>query len=316
MQPRTQLILTATTTFLAGLLTGATVFSDVLRQAPPPAPAEQAAPSVPAEPAAAEEPPVRIAAVTALGSEPSPEPPAAVPEPPPPAAEPPAVSPEVTAALKARVDELTDGWGRMQAELAELRQRIAVVERREAEAADDAATPAQTNRATTAAQRQALLSAGVAPEVADDILLRSSELSLARLDLYDQAAREGWLDSQRYRDELQALNEQRVSIEDEIGPDAYDRYLYQTGQPNRVAVDSVLPGSAGEASGLLPGDVIERYGDVEVLDFADLRAATSAGERGEPVSMTVVRDGERIEVVLPRGPIGIGLDATRVDPNP
>jgi len=316
MQPRTQLILTATATFLAGLLTGATVFSDVLRQAPPPAPAEQAAPSVPAEPAAAEEPPARIAAVTALGSEPSPEPPAAVPEPPPPAAEPPAVSPEVTAALKARVDELTDGWGRMQAELAELRQRIAVVERREAEAADDAATPAQTNRATTAAQRQALLSAGVAPEVADDILLRSSELSLARLDLYDQAAREGWLDSQRYRDELQALNEQRVSIEDEIGPDAYDRYLYQTGQPNRVAVDSVLPGSAGEASGLLPGDVIERYGDVEVLDFADLRAATSAGERGEPVSMTVVRDGERIEVVLPRGPIGIGLDATRVDPNP
>jgi S1-C subfamily serine protease len=138
---------------------------------------------------------------------------------------------------------------------------------------------------------------------------------LARLELYDEASRNGWLRSDRYRDELRRINEQRVSIEDEIGIDAYDRYLYETGQPNRVAVESVLPGSAGEESGLLPGDVIQRYGDVKVLDFQDLRAATSAGERDELVSVIVVRGGEPVELLLPRGPIGIGLEATRAEPD-
>ncbi len=320
MHPRNRLILTATATFCAGLLTGATVLSDALRQAPPAQPAPtgpapigpgtvgQAPP--PAERAPLEKPPVPIHTATA----PEPEPLAEESEPP--VVAPPAVSPEVTDALNARIEELTAGWGRMQAELADLRQRVAVVERRGSESDDDAAIPARGNRpASPAEQREALRSAGVMPEVVDDILWRSSQHSLARLDLYDEAARNGWLGTARYRQELRRLNEQRVSIEEEIGVDAYDRYLYATGQPNRVAVGSVLPGSAGEESGLLPGDIIERYGDVEVLDFGDLRAATSAGERGELVSLVIARDGQRLEVVLPRGPIGIGLDATRADPS-
>ncbi|MCG6941912.1 MAG: PDZ domain-containing protein [Thiohalocapsa sp.] len=310
MHQRTRLILTATATFFAGLLTGATVFPDVLRHNPPPEPvtAEQAAPSPGSQPAP--EAPASVATVTTV----EPEPPPAEPEPP--VAAPPSVSPEVTDALKARVDELTAGWGRMQSELAALRQRVATIERRKPEAEDDADGAAQRNRPSTPAQqRESLVSVGVAPEVADDIIWRESQLSLARLELRDEAARNGWLGSARYRDELRRLNGQRVSIEDEIGVDAYDRYLYQTGQSNRVAVESVLPGSAGEESGLLPGDVIERYGDQPVLDFQDLRAATSAGERGELVNVTVVRDGERVELVLPRGPIGIGLDATRLDPS-
>ena len=307
MQPRTRLVLTATVTFFAGLLTGAAVFSDVLRHEPVPATGEQAAPSVPAAPAEqapAPEPPARIATVTAA----EPESPSAT--------VPPAVSAEVTDALKARIDELTEGWGRMEADLAELRQRIAVIERREPESDDDAATSSRGKSSPTPAeQRDALIGAGVTPEAADDILWRSSQLSLARLDLYDEASRDGWLGTARYREELRRINDQRVSIEDEIGSDAYDRYLYQTGQPNRVAVQSVLAGSAGEESGLMPGDIIERYGDVQVLDYQDLRAATTAGERGELVSVSVVRDGQRLEVVLPRGPIGIGLDATRLDPS-
>ncbi len=305
MQPRTRLILTATATFFAGLLTGAAVFSDVLRHEPAPATAtgEQVVPSAP--PAQAEQDAApRIAAVTAA----EPEPPVAP--------EPPAVSVEVTDALKARIDELMEGWGRMQADLAELRQRVDTIARREPESDDDATMSARGNGASTPAeQRDALIGAGVTPEVADDILWRSSQLSLARLDLYDEASRDGWLGTARYREELRNLNEQRVSIEDEIGGDAYDRYLYETGQPNRVAVQSVLAGSVGEDSGLMPGDIIERYGDVQVLDYQDLRAATTAGERGELVSVSVVRDGQRLEVVLPRGPIGIGLDATRLDPS-
>lgn len=304
MQQRTQLILTATATFFAGLLTGATVLSDVLRDAPEPAPTPQAEP----EPAP---PPLDAAAVTTPEPEVEPEPaPEPVAEP-----EPPAVSSEVTDALAARVQELTDGWGRMQAELAELRQRVALIERQEPEpAADDAGDTQRRRPATPAEQRDALLRAGVTPEVADDLIWRRSQVSLARLELRDEAARDGWLNSSRYREELRRINEERVSIEDEIGLDAYDRYLYETGQPNRVAVDSVIPGSAGEEGGLLPGDVIERYGDSPVLDFRDLREATSAGERGELVPVAVRRGEEILDVWLPRGPIGIGLDATRVPP--
>ena len=307
MQQRTQLILTATATFFAGLLTGATVLSDVLRD-PPPAPVS--VPPVAPEPAP---PPLDAAAVSLpepeVDAEPEPAPePVAEPQPP-------AVSPEVTDALAARIQELTDGWGRMQADLAELRQRVALVEQREPEPEPDDAEPTQRRRpASPAEQRDALLRAGVTPEVADDLVWRRSQLSLARLDLRDEAARDGWLGSARYREELRRINEEQVSIEDEIGVDAYDRYLYETGQSNRVAVDSVIPGSAGEESGLQSGDVIERYGDAQVLDFQDLRAATSAGARGELVPVAVRRGGEVLEVWLPRGPIGIGLDATRVEP--
>jgi hypothetical protein len=221
-----------------------------------------------------------------------------------------------TIALLARVEELTNGWGRMQAELAELRERVARVERREPESAEpESSDTGQMRPSTPQEQRDALLRAGVTPEAAEDIIWRRSQLSLARLDLRDEAAREGWLGTARYREELRSLNEQRTAIADEIGPDAYDRYLYETGQPNRVAVDSVLPGSVADETGLQPGDVIERYGDLKVLSFDDLRGATSSGERGELVPVSVVRGGERIEVWLPRGPIGIGLDSVRADPN-
>lgn len=307
MQPRTRLILTATATFFAGLLTGATVFSDVLRSEPP---AGQPAAGPPPEP------PLSAANVSidAPGPTAAPEPPPAPPaEPEPLVAEPPVLTPEMADEIQARIEELTAGWGRMQAELADLRQRVALVEQREPEPED--ADTRRIRPATPAEQRDALLRAGVTPEVADDIIWRRSQLSIARLELRDDAARNDWLGTARYREELRKLNEQEISIEDEIGLDAYDRYLYETGQSNRVAVDSVLPGSAGEESGLLPGDVIERYDGAQVLDFNDLRSATSAGERGALVPVSVVRGGERLELWLRRGPIGIGLDATRLDPN-
>jgi hypothetical protein len=310
MQQRTQLILTATATFLAGLLTGATVFSDVLREAPP-VPEPASVPEMVSEPPSAEEAVPDVASVTV---------PASAPEPPQdaePDTEPAlsAVSPEVTDALAARIEELTDGWGRMQAELAELRQRVARVERDAAEPDAESADGQRRRPASPAEQRDALLRAGVTAEVADDLIWQRSQLSLARLDLRDEAARDGWLGTSRYREALRRINEQQVSIEDAIGLDAYDRYLYETGQPNRVAVDSVIPGSAGEEGGLQPGDVIERYGDAQVLEFQDLREATSAGARGELVPVTVRRDGQVLEIWLQRGPIGIGLDATRVAPD-
>ncbi len=299
-------IITSVLTFAVGLLTGALAFSQ-----PAPSPVAEAVPSVAespeAAPAAASE--STVAAVRSIASDAES---ANADQPVPEVAE-----PEVQVLL-ARIDDISQGWGRMQAELAALRQRIGTLEQRQVE------TPAETNatanrpsRPTTPdEQRTALLRAGVTAEVADDLVWRRAQLSLDRLDLRDQAIREGWLNSDRYREEMRKINEQRVSVRDEIGVDAYDRYLFETGQDNRVLVDSVIPGSAGEDSGMLPGDVIERYGDQPIYDFGDLRGATSDGARDELVPVTVRRGNQLVELLLPRGPIGIGLDATRIDPSP
>lgn len=220
--------------------------------------------------------------------------------------------------LLARLEELSQGWGRMQAELIALQQRVVSLERRPVPAEDDASIDGRADAArprTPQEQRDALVRAGVAAGTADEILWRRSQAELDRLELRDQALREGWLGTDRYREEMRALNAERVSLRDELDVEAYDRYLYETGEPNRVSVDSVIAGSAGDESGLMPGDVIERYGDELVLDFNDLRSATSAGARGELVPVQVRRGGQVVEVWMPRGPIGIRLDAARVDPN-
>jgi len=218
--------------------------------------------------------------------------------------------------LLARIDDISAGWGRMQADLAELRQRITQLEQygKDPAVENDAASTRPERPKTPQAQRDALLRAGVAAEVAEDIVWRRAQVSLDRLDLRDQAIREGWLNTERYREELRKINQERVSMRDEIGVDSFDRYLFETGQDNRVLVDSIIPGSAGEESGMLPGDVIEHYGEQKVFNFRDLRRATSDGARGELVPVVVRRGTQQVELWLPRGPIGIGLGATRVDP--
>nr|WP_280818859.1 PDZ domain-containing protein [Thiorhodococcus minor] len=203
----------------------------------------------------------------------------------------------------------------MQAELAELHQRVGQLEQRPAVAANDGPEERRAALArTTEQQRDALVKAGVAVDVAEDILWRRAQVSLERLYTRDRAAREGWLNTDRYQEELSRINEQRVSLRDEVGTEVYDRYLFETGEDNRILVDSVIPGSAGDESGMLPGDVIERYGDEPILGFRDLRGATTEGEPGELVPVQVRRAGGMVELLLPRGPIGIRLDSTRVEP--
>lgn len=310
-----QIILISIATFAAGLLSGALVFSQVS-----PSATDASSSPAPADGESAQaQPENRIPTIGAVSvvddGEASPEPdasasaPTAAPD-----SEP--ASEQTVELLLARIDDISAGWGRMQADLAELRQRIAQLEQHDSEKGteNDAASKGRERPRTPEAQRDALLRAGVAAEVAEDIVWRRAQVSLDRLDLRDQAIREGWLNTDRYREELRKINQERVSVRDEIGVDSFDRYLFETGQDNRVSVDSIIPGSAGEESGMLPGDVIENYGEQKVFNFRDLRGATSDGERGELVPVVVRRGGQRLELWLPRGPIGIGLDATRVDP--
>jgi membrane-associated protease RseP (regulator of RpoE activity) len=209
---------------------------------------------------------------------------------------------------------LMDGWGRLQAELADLRARVATLEQRPVTAAAAQTAPATPPSDSPERERDALVRAGLPPVRAEELINRRAEVALSQLELRDQAIREGWLGSDRYREELRAINDRQVSLRDELDPFTYDRYLYETGEPNRVKVDTVIPGSVGAENGLLPGDLIESYGEQRIFDYRELRDATAAGVRGELVQVQVRRGSQILEVWLPRGPIGIRLDSARVAP--
>lgn len=224
-------------------------------------------------------------------------------------------------------EPVTDNVQRMEQRLAMLEQRIEALEIALAET--QSATDAQGNDMevpgsvvdTPVSSLSRVLSidnltrAGLDEQLASDIVRRRNQLELQKLELRDRASREGYLGTQRYQNELAALNVNDVSLRDEIGDQAYDRYLYSSGQSNRVKVASVMLGSAAEQSGVESGDLILSYNGQTLFKWAELQQATSEGELGEYVNLGVLRDGVQLTLWLPRGPLGVRLEATRLNPD-
>jgi hypothetical protein len=165
------------------------------------------------------------------------------------------------------------------------------------------------------ATERALIAAGVDPSAAAEITRRRDLLALDEIYVRNQAAREGWLDSPRFAEEMAAIGRERLSMRDEIGDDAYDRYLVALGHPNRVRVDEVLIDSPAAEAGLLPGDVVLRYGDARIFAPADLVDETHSGTVGERVRLEIMRQGQPIAIDVPRGPLGIRIAASRASPD-
>jgi hypothetical protein len=235
----------------------------------------------------------------------------------PPAAQP-AADPLAIDPLQARLDEIGAGWSRMQQEVVLLRRRIGDLEQRlEAVQAKPAAAVTDSSprlSATPDGQRSALVQAGLGEDAAAELVQRQGQKSLDRLNLRDIAAREGWLGTDRYRDELARIQEDAVDLRRELGDEAYDRYLYAAGEDNRVRIDGIIPGSVGELAGLQPGDMIETYAGDHVFNYSDLRDATAGGERGELVQVRIRRGGQVFDAWVARGPLGVQLDSTAAQP--
>lgn len=146
---------------------------------------------------------------------------------------------------------------------------------------------------------QRFVDAGFTVARAEWIEQRSAELQMQQLEAQYEAARSG--DPSRAR---------RVpSVEDalraELGDAEYERYLEATGRPTRIGVRSVLPSSPAAQVGLQPGDEIVSYGGQRVFDLDDLNRLTLEGQPGESVVLEVVRDGQPLQLYVPRGPMGI-----------
>ena len=161
------------------------------------------------------------------------------------------------------------------------------------------------------ASEDRFLAAGFDPVSAAELKKRADEIEMDRLYLRHRARREGWHRTPEYDD---AVRELRQGMKNELGEDTYDRFLYASERSNRLLVDSVMESSPAQQTGLQPGDIIFRYDGSRVFSYRDLRDATSRGELGETVPVEIRRGAEILEVELPRGPLGVSLDRTTVQP--
>lgn len=160
-----------------------------------------------------------------------------------------------------------------------------------------------------------LAASGFTPQQFEALRRREEGAQMRQIELNDRARREGWINSPRYFEEFNTLTSGTDSIRLELGDDAYDRYLFVSGRPNRTTVGLVIATSPAERAGFQPGDVIRSYGGERVFSSAQLIKLRSAGDKGVSVIVEIIRDGELMQITIPRGPMGIQSRPDVVDPN-
>ena len=163
-------------------------------------------------------------------------------------------------------------------------------------------------------RRERLLAAGFTQRDLEAVERRSAEATIRQMELDDRARREGWVNTPQYFEEARRLQSGPAAARGYLGDEAYDRYLFASGLPNRIFVNNVIATSAAEQAGLQQGDIVLSYGGEPVFTTDELVRLRSSGDAGSTVTMRIMRDGQSMEVTLPRGPIGIGTGAMVVDP--
>ena len=132
------------------------------------------------------------------------------------------------------------------------------------------------------------------------ILRRESELQMAALQARYEAGRDGDLS-----DFYQRRYDSQSQLRAELGDGDYEKYLTAYGRPTDITVHNVIESSPAQAAGLRVGDRITNYDGARIYSMSDLSSQIIAGAAGENVVVSFVRDGQPMQVVLPRGPVGI-----------
>jgi hypothetical protein len=145
-----------------------------------------------------------------------------------------------------------------------------------------------------------LVSGGFTEARASQILQIEDQV---RMDLL-QAEYAAQLDGSEFNPWNQAYNYQ-ATLRDQLGDADFEKYLRANGNQAAVTVREVIGSSPANRAGLRPGDQIVSYGGDRVFNMAELKSAAFSGDPGEDVIVDIERDGQRMQLVLPRGPIGI-----------
>jgi C-terminal processing protease CtpA/Prc len=145
-----------------------------------------------------------------------------------------------------------------------------------------------------------LIEAGFLPSQASMIAHRESELQMQSLRTRYEAERSG--DPVDYWRNRNASN---VTLRQELGDADFERYLIANNRSTSITVSSVIESSPAQSAGLQPGDEIVRYDGERVFSMSDLTRQTMDGAAGQNVIVDIMRNGNPMQIVLPRGPVGI-----------
>jgi hypothetical protein len=145
-----------------------------------------------------------------------------------------------------------------------------------------------------------LIEAGFLPSQASEIIRRESELQMESIKSRYEAERS---------DDPAAYWRNRTStsttLRAELGDADFERYLVANDRPTTISVSSVIESSPAQSAGLQAGDEIVRYDGERVFSMSDITRQTLAGTAGQNVIVDIMRDGTPMQIVLPRGPVGI-----------
>ena len=98
-------------------------------------------------------------------------------------------------------------------------------------------------------------------------------------------------------------------LRQELGDAEYEQYLRALGRDPTVNVMEVLANSPAERAGFRAGDRILSYGGTRVFDLTEVTPLTAQGNPGESVIVDIVRGGQPMQIVVPRGPLGLRLQS-------
>lgn len=151
-----------------------------------------------------------------------------------------------------------------------------------------------------------LVSNGFSPDRAAWIVRREDELQMAAMQAQFEARRSG-----EPINRFDPAFNPAGALRDEIGDAEYAQYLEANGRPTSVMIASVIESSPGQRAGLQAGDEIVSYNGTRVFNSWELNQQTMQGEPGQTVVVDIMREGMPMQVVLPRGPIGVSTGRMR-----
>jgi hypothetical protein len=153
---------------------------------------------------------------------------------------------------------------------------------------------------STQGQVDRLIEAGFPADQAAWIVQREAELQMERLQARYDAMR-GNEEQGFFAQGFSQNSELRAAL----GDADYERFLLANGRSTSVGIGSVIPNSPAQVAGLQPGDEIVRYDGERVFSMMDMAGRIMQGEKEGNVVVDIVRDGAPMQLVLPRGPLGV-----------
>lgn len=147
---------------------------------------------------------------------------------------------------------------------------------------------------------QRLVAGGFTEERASQILEYEDEVRMAALQAEYDARRNG-----ESFNPWESASDYQAGLRDRLGDAEYEKYLTAQGGQASVTVREVIRSSPANRAGLKPGDRILSYDGKRVFGMNDLKSFAFSGDPGEDVIVDIERNGQRMQLVLPRGPLGI-----------